>query len=172
MSNKISQRNVQGNAYAHNGDVNYSFNYDWRINHEDISDVIIMIESCKENIIFDDDNIPSLEIIDIEEKNRINNLSDQYFKMMIDRYEPTLNQIDSFLTNPLYSQFAIIYRTIALDLNMQVIAFRNQYELFDQVLETLVTAILEKKEDLNRCTHLVRSLLLYMYRNCDLGEIE
>ena len=108
--------------------------------------------------------------VDIEEKNRLNDLGEDYFAIMRDTDEPYFGRIQDFLKNPASSAAVKKYHEIVDELRRKIATDRARFESFESVLmrfgEVAVAghpAIREKRKAL-------RTLLSFMYFNCDIGK--
>lgn len=112
----------------------------------------------------------ALRRIPIEEKNKLNQLSKNYFDEVFKKSYSDFNRITLFLENPLNYEYKQKYENTVNDIQEEVILNRDNYALFDQVLSDLYKLTLDMS---NGKLFLNRSLLCvflhYMYYNCDIG---
>lgn len=106
----------------------------------------------------------------IELKNKINNLTEPYFKASIrDKSEPYFAAIKSFLENPRNGQLAERYHEAASEIQAKAMAHRSRFATFDLVIEHVcdhISAVIPQPGK----KRVLRVLLHYMYANCDVGQ--
>lgn len=150
----------------------YRFAQPLRFFDKDIRDVIIIFAQ-QHNAIQDavSDALASLEMVDKEEKNRLNNLSKEYFDFIKSESLQYFKDIDTFLKSPQNKQNMQMYLNTVNDLQAQIILERNRFTDFMQVIEHLVNFIVENNEEqLRDKRKIVRVFIHFMYFNCDIGR--
>ncbi len=117
-------------------------------------------------------NDPPKPRVPYEEKNVINNMSADYAKAQRKRFLKETAQIKLFLAAPENSELQKMYESIVDEFNFKIIAKRKDYQSFDDVMEHLVDLLYKRDPILRQHAHkrLVRTMLFYMYWNCDIGE--
>lgn len=106
---------------------------------------------------------------DIENKNKLNALSKEYFDNAIKKNVIYFDQVRQFLTTPINSEYLDKYDNTIDDINAKIIVYRNDFEKFEMILEFLYDFIIENNTELKNKRRLVRLFLHYMYYNCDIG---
>jgi len=106
-----------------------------------------------------------------EEKNKLNNMSDEYAKAQRKRYLKDTEQIRSFLSAPENNEYLQRYETVIDEFNFKIIAKRQDYQLFDDVMNYLADLLFNRDPVLKKNQKLTRTMLFYMYWNCDIGEM-
>lgn len=109
----------------------------------------------------------------IDRKNATNELSDRYFRSVIrQQSEPYFAAIKTFLENPRNRKLAERYHESATEIQAKVMTFRDRFDHFDLVFDTLCEEFWTSSPGLQSPgkKRLVRLLLHYMYCNCDFGE--
>ncbi len=106
----------------------------------------------------------------IEKKNEINKLSEEYFNDVIKRNLTYFEQINEFLQNPDNKKLLDKYNNTIDDLNEEITIHRDEYEKFEMILNHLYKIVLNKFPELNSKRALIRVFLHYMYYNCDIGK--
>lgn len=136
-------------------------------------------EDIKEVIQIFHDNTPKLKTIesvikrpDIEDKNRINNLDEAYFKNIIiedlNRYH---KQILDFLNDPKNEVYAGYYEETSIELKRVIEANIDKFDNFKIVFEYLKQYILEKEpERLKKYRNIIPAFFHFMYYQCDIGR--
>lgn len=108
---------------------------------------------------------------DIDEKNRINRLGQDYFRVMVEKHEPYFHRIDKFLTSPANREARDVYLDLVDTLRNRIALTQSRFSSFEEILISLR----EKTENVlgNRVRGrlaLVSAVLSYMYLNCDIGR--
>ena len=106
---------------------------------------------------------------DIENKNKLNALSKEYFDNIIKKNLIYFGQIRTFLTDSINKEYLDQYENTIDDINAKVIVNRTDFEKFEMILEFLYDFIVENNTELKNKRRLVRLFLHYMYYNCDIG---
>lgn len=112
---------------------------------------------------------PPEQRISLAEKNLINGLSAEYAKL-VHRYIKDFEPIRAFLATPENGPLIRLYEDTAADMQSAILAHRNDRHAFDQVLDRLFRLLIERDYDLQKNKHLTRTVLYYMYWNCDIGS--
>ena len=106
----------------------------------------------------------------IDKKNELNNLSKTYFEDVVKKSMDDFNRIRLFLSDTINQDIEEIYADAVSELNAKIILKRDQFYEFEQVIETCYDNIVRDNADiLKGKKKLVRTLLHYMYCNCDIG---
>ncbi len=114
-----------------------------------------------------------LDKIPIEEKNRINNLSRQYYEDVLKKSYTHFLNIDMFLKDPQNNDYLDMFYNTVDDLQEQITIKRDDFHYFDQVLAFLYDKILDtNNEILVKNRTFIRVFLHYMYANCLIGKRE
>lgn len=71
---------------------------------------------------------------ELERKNRLNRLGDEYFEMMRNRYEPYFGKIAEFLKDPVNTRVADLYYEIVDELRSKIAAARSRFDGFEDIL--------------------------------------
>lgn len=143
---------------------------------DDIVNVIEIFNKEYGSKIYKDENYNSnveldeFEMIEKEEKNKKNKLSEAYFSMICDRYLIYFKKINNFLRSPINGRYRDKYRSTAMVLNMQITQKRSEYDYFDEILTGIVTDIISKECKLKEDSAVFIMFLNFMYWNCDIGE--
>ncbi|WP_026894724.1 ABC-three component system protein [Clostridiisalibacter paucivorans] len=142
-----------------------------RFYEKDIEEIILCFsEEIKEmcNIIEKNDDFYRPNI---EEKNRINNLTERYFKYIQKNSLNHFHKIESFLYNIRNKEYLKKYLSTANELNNKIICNRNQFEYFEKIFDVIYNYIVENNDYNLKCDkNLIWIFLHYMYYNCDIGD--
>lgn len=144
----------------------------FRFFDKDIAEVIHFFGSNLNSLATNTNHtIDDLELITIEEKNKLNNLGEEYFELIQQTSLQYFRQIDDFLKNPKNTLYARMYSNTVNDLKALIILERNRFGEFQHVLEHLYEYIIENhREKLNDNRQLIRVFVHFMYFNCDIGR--
>lgn len=146
----------------------------------DISNFSFYEEDIKETILFFHRNInsfkdtpfPDNKAIIIEKKNRLNNLSLEYFNDIKRDYLPYFGKIRDFLQNPKNYQYVDMYNSTVLELKSIVTAIRPHCIKFDTIFPLLYGRLINtynNDKDFMRIRSKIYLFLHFMYYNCDIG---
>lgn len=113
-------------------------------------------------------DVPS-DRIPYKEKNKLNNMSEEYALELRKRYLKESKQIKEFLSDPQNDELLKCYLSAAEEFQLNVIAKRKDYQSFDDVMNYLFDLLYKRDAILRANKKLTRSVLFYMYWNCDLG---
>src|SRR5690606_2037745 len=105
--------------------------------------------------------------------NRLNNLSESYFKYIKDSSLSHFSKIEAFLKDSINQKYANYYENTVSDLQGLIHTRRSEFAEFEQVIEKLVDKIVNSDFDrLKDIRRMVRVFIHFMYFNCDIGEKE
>ena len=110
--------------------------------------------------------------VSYKEKNELNNMSEDYGKELRRRYLKETRQIKTFLAAPENSALLKQYESAAEEFQLKVLAKRKDYQSFDEVINYLIELLLARDPILRANKRLTRTMLFYMYWNCDIGEVD
>ena len=121
------------------------------------------------NIISDEDiisNIPK------EEKNKLNNLSKEYYDNQIRRKsQQYFEDIDTFLSDFKNQEFAIMYYNFADELSNKIEIKRDTFNKFEEIFMYLYDIIFEANRiELGKDKRLIWIFLHHLYFNCHIGR--
>lgn len=143
------------------------------VSPDDLAEVVQALARHKDSVIalFDD---PPTERVPYEQKNKINNMSVEYAKIQRKKYLKETSQIRRFLAAPENLELLRMYESIVDEFQFKIISKRNDYQMFDEVMEYLVDLLFNRDPILRQRAHkrLTRAMLFYMYWNCDIGEVD
>jgi hypothetical protein len=114
---------------------------------------------------------PPTPRVPYEQKNTLNNMSDDYAKTQRKKYLKETPQISSFLSVPENGELLLLYESIVDDFQLKIISKRKNYQSFDMVMEHLYDLLVDRDVDLRQNKKLTRAVLFYMYWNCDIGVV-
>lgn len=104
-------------------------------------------------------------------KNRLNDLSENYFKNVIqDNSLKYFKQIEDFLKDPINNKFAKSYEATAFELKQKIEVNRDDLEKFEKAFEYIYLFIFdENSNEIIEHRNLIYVFLHFMYYNCDIG---
>lgn len=108
--------------------------------------------------------------ITFADKNLINGLPAEYAAIIAGYIKDFEADVRPFLAAPENATLLRHYQDTATDLNGFILAHRQDRHSFDQVLENLFRQLIDRDYDLKANKKLTRTVLYYMYWNCDLGS--
>lgn len=110
---------------------------------------------------------PSIKI-----KNRLNNLSEDYFKNIVqDESLKYFKQIENFLKDQINNQYAKSYERTAYELKQKIEINRSEFEKFENAFEYVYLYIFdEESREIIEHRNLIYVFLHFMYYNCDIGR--
>ena len=101
-------------------------------------------------------------------KNEINGLSSEYAREIIKSLK-YFDQVREFLAHPENSELLGAYEEAADEFRSKIIATRKDHVNFDKVLTYLLEQLFDRDPDLSGNRRMTRTLIYYMYWNCDIG---
>ncbi len=108
--------------------------------------------------------------IPIEEKNKLNNLSKDYFNNVFKMSINEFLKIRTFLIDNKNTKYKKQYNNTVLDLQELITIKRNEFNIFDEIFKEMYDFIFNKNKKLKTERNLIRIFLHYMYYNCDIGK--
>lgn len=107
----------------------------------------------------------------LEKKNELNKMGEDYFKDVMQASMDDFERIRSFLSEPTNVEIKECYDDAVSELNAKISLNRNQFYEFEQVLESIYDSVISRYDaELSHKKRLVRTLIHYMYCNCDIGR--
>lgn len=136
-----------------------------------LAEIVEALDRQKNEVLLVLDHPPTPRVT-FQEKNELNNLSDDYAKEQRKRYLKESEFIRKFLASPENQELQRMYETVTTDFQFKIISKRRDYQTFDEVLEYLCNLLRNRDPILRQHKHwrLTRALLFYMYWNCDIGR--
>lgn len=136
----------------------------------DLKEIIITLHSALSENNFINDKT-DFSKIDLEKKNELNKLSKSYFEDVIRRDIDDFYKIDSFLKSPINAEIKNLYEDTVSELNAKITLRRDEYAEFGNLLDDFYNYVINNNQtDLKGKKRLVRTLLNYMYCQCDIGK--
>jgi len=142
------------------------------VSPDDLAEVVQALARQRDNldVMLDDPPTPR---VSYEQKNAINNMTAEYAKVQRKRYLKETVQIANFLSAPENFELLRLYESVVDEFHLKITAKRKSYQTFDEVMEYLVDLLFGRDPVLRQRDHkrLTRTVLFYMYWNCDIGEV-
>ena len=114
-----------------------------------------------------------IQRIDIEQKNKLNQMSEGYFKNVFKKSYDDFAKIESFFKNPINKEYIRMYDNTIDELQSKIIIRRSEYGAFEEILDYLYDYVLyNNKIEIASDRKLIKLFLHYMYNQCDLGISE
>ena len=108
--------------------------------------------------------------IPLEEKNKLNEMSEEYFNDVFKESVNDFASIRTFLQDPKNKQYLTMYQNTVYDIQEEITINRDDYYAFDELLNHLYKLILDTENiALKNNRRLIRVFLHYMYFHCDIG---
>lgn len=109
--------------------------------------------------------------IDKDEKNRKNNLSQEYFsEIIVGESLIDFRKIDHFLSNPTNEIFKDYYFDTANELNNLIVLKRDEFDLFEEIFIFIYQQICNRNSQLKGGKRHTMTFLHYMYYECLIGK--
>lgn len=139
------------------------------ISPDDLAEVVQALTRQKDSISVVLDNPPTPRLA-YEDKNAINNMSAEYARAQRRKYLKETPYIDAFLAAPENLELLPVYKAVADEFQLKIIAKRKDYQTFDDVMNYLIDMLFNRDPVLRQHKRLTRAMLFYMYWVCDIGE--
>lgn len=141
------------------------------VSPDDLAEVVAALARQKTVIQAAVDHPPT-ERVSYERKNALNNMTDEYAKLIRRKYLKDTVQIRTFLAAPENMDVLRQYESAVDEFQAKIVAHRKDYQTFDRVMNYLLDLLFARDPLLSRHKRLTRTMLFYMYWNCDIGEVE
>lgn len=142
------------------------------IDPEDLAKVITTLAGYKQELsdLMEGSEPPPEYRVSSEEKNRRNRLREDYFKKNIRRKMVDFPAISRFLGHPDNQPYVKLYEDTASELEGRLSAWADPDVPYERLLESLLNRLFERDFDLRNNKRLTRTVVYYMYCNCDIGN--
>lgn len=150
----------------------YKFIAPLRFYEKDLRDVIVNFDKNKKPILSTTQNyISTFGVIDKDEKNKLNNLSQDYFDFLKNHSLQYFEEIEGFLKDPKNEPYRRMYSNTISDLQAIITIERNRFNEFEHIIHHLVQfTVGNSQEELKDLRQIVRVFIHFMYFNCDIGK--
>lgn len=113
---------------------------------------------------------PPVKRTSLEEKDKLNQMTEEYSKKLRKLYLSQTKTIDTFLADPINEELREKYDVAANEIDLKIISKRKDYQNFDEVMEHLADLLFAQDVVLSKNKRLTRATLYYMYWSCDIGR--
>lgn len=142
------------------------------IDPQDLAEVITKLAQYKQELdeLMEGTELPPEHRVTPEEKNRNKGLRKDYFKRQIRPRMVDFPAIRSFLGHPDNQPYVRLYEDTASELEARLDAWTDPDVPYERLLETLINRLFGRDFDLRNNKQLTRTVVYYMYCNCDIGN--
>lgn len=141
-----------------------------RVSPDELAEIILAFNRHKDsfNQVFEKEQEIKKRTL-FKDKNIINGLSNDY-AITVQKYFKDFTPIEVFLADMENEEFLEMYQNSVDEFNLKIIAHREDYLNFDLILTHIYDLLIERDVDLKKHKKLTRTMLFYMYWNCDIGK--
>jgi len=107
----------------------------------------------------------------IDEKNKINNLSQEYFNYIQKNSLCYFKQIKEFLENPVNDKYLKNYYNFVEEINHKYNLKRDEFSKFEELFDLIYDQVNSNSKSLIEDSRLVIIFLHFMYYSCDIGDL-
>lgn len=140
-----------------------------RVSPDELAEIILAFNHCKDDFSQVFEHEKQIKRTRFDDKNIINGLSKDYVAI-IQKYIKNFAPIRIFLADMENEQYLEMYQNSVEEFNLKIIAHRKDYPNFDHILNHIYDLLIERDVDLKKHKKLTRTMLFYMYWNCDIGK--
>lgn len=141
------------------------------VSPDELAKVVEAFASQKDSIVAEIECYP-IDRVTFEEKNAANQMDKEYAKKLRNRYLGDTKLIKSFLAAPSNSAILETYLEATNEFELIIASKRKKFDGFEEILEYLATLLFKRDVVLSSNKRLTRTLLFYMYWNCDIGGLD
>lgn len=143
----------------------------FEFDESDIESVVVSLAHYVKSTHFHPLEEDVFEYPGLERKNILNKMGQDYFQDVIRISMDDFERIKVFLSEPANNEIAEYYDSAVSELNAKITLSRDQFYGFQYVLEAIYDSVISRySEELGGNKRLVRTVLHYMYCNCDIGR--
>ena len=144
-----------------------------KITPDDLAEIIEVFAKNEDIYPSPDDLIEIKEIKrkKFTEKNKNNNLSDEYAEVIKTHMfkDGHYDEITNFLNHPDNVHLKKLYEETAEEFKIKIITYKREYDSFEKILNYIYERLVDRDPDLKRNKRKTRVFLHYMYYFCDIG---
>lgn len=140
------------------------------IDPSDLANVITRLAEYQLDELMEGEEPPPDKRVTPEEKNEYTGLKEMYFKKQIRPAMVDFPTIRQFLAHPDNRPFQKLYEDTADELEAKLDAWIEEELPYERLLETLIARLFSRDFDLRQHRKLTRTVIFYMYCNCDIGK--
>jgi hypothetical protein len=132
----------------------------------ELAEVILKMVDQQSKIIYDaESSIPPRT--PMSEKIKLNNMTQDYAALIINEIG-NFDPIQQFLQND--DESRNYYESVVTELNAKIVAKRQDYQSFDEIIEYIYDLFISRDQDLKKHNKTLRQLLYFMFWFCDIGK--
>lgn len=141
------------------------------IDPNDLAEVITKIANFRDQLdeLMEGEDLPPERRVSPAEKNAANGLREEYFRRTIRPRMVDFPVIRHFLGLPESQPLVSLYEDMAEELASKLVAWTHPDVPYEQLLEQLIAQLFKRDFDLRKHRRLTRTVVFYMYCNCDIG---
>ena len=140
------------------------------IDPTDLAEVITSLAEHELDELMEGEIPPPEQRIPPEEKNEFTGLRSEYFAKQIKPKMVDFPTIRHFLAHPENAPFQKLYDDTAEELEAKLDAWTEVGTPYERSIEALIGRLFARNFDLRKHRRLTRTVVFYMYCNCDLGK--
>lgn len=140
------------------------------VSPDELANIVEAFGRQRESIIQVIDDPPTVRVAHAA-KNTANNMTEEYARELRRRYLKDTPEIRAFIAAPENEDLLRMYESVVAEFQLRIISKRHDYQTFDEVMEYIIDLLFDRDPVLRqlRNKRLTRSVLFYMYWNCDIG---
>ncbi len=164
------ERYVKRYPYLSTSLADFEYALPLRASPDDLAEVITAIAAAQPTLKWPEStSANSLERTAFTEKNRLNGLSEDYARTITRGFLKHFDVVKKFLADPVNARVYDAYRNAVDEFAAKLLAHRADFPVFDQLLEHLLSTLIERDGDLSQHKRITRTVFYYMYWVCDIG---
>lgn len=144
-----------------------------KITPDELAEIIEIFANNKDTYpsINDLNEIKEIKRKEFPEKNKSNNLSDDYAKIIKKHMfkDGHYDEITNFLSHPNNIELKKLYEETVEEFNTKIIIYGKEYESFEKILDYMYDRLISRDPDLRKNKRQTRVFIHYMYYFCDIG---
>jgi len=142
------------------------------IDPQDLAEVIAALAQYRNVLdeLMEGTEPPPEQRITPSQKNKANGLRDEYFKKQIQPAMVDFPSVRRFLGHPENQPYVRLYEDTASELEAKLDAWAEPDIPFERLLEVLIGRLFDRDVDLRKNRKLTRTVVFYMYCNCDIAK--
>lgn len=142
------------------------------IDPQDLAEVITRLAVYKDELddLMEGSEPPPSQRVSPAEKNSRKGLREEYFKKQIRPRMVDFPAIRHFLSHPENQPYVNLYETTADELEAKLDAWDDVAVPYERLLEQIIERLFARDFDLRKHKSLTRSVVCYMYCNCDIAK--
>lgn len=139
------------------------------IRQEELAEVISHFSKVFDLAVKDKEFYPVVRTT-FEQKNQLNNMSEEFAKSLKRLYMQYVTQVKEFLEDPQNQKIQQLYQEAVEEFQIRfVLPQRTKLNYFDEIFNELVELLVGRDTILSANVKLTRIMVFYMYWNCDIG---